>query len=1161
MSFRGPGLYEFLTEAELQQYYNHFKNDLKVQNVPQIKWVTDEDLVTMGLSKPEIRRLKKFFSKYCPQNYLSKMKRKLLGRRDDELPEPALVPDDSPSRQRHAIKMPKHIIPADAIVVNKELGTGEFGVVQQGVWTNEEGHRIQVAIKCLSKQRMQSNPTEFLKEATIMHNIEHEHIVRLYGVVLDTNALMLVTELAPLRSLLECLKEPNLRASFPVLTLCGFAIQICDGMQYLESKRLIHRDLAARNILVFSKNTIKISDFGLSRMLGVGKDYYQTNFNVNLKLPIAWCAPECINYLRFTSSSDVWAYGVTLWEMFSYGFQPWAALTGQQILEAIDEPNFQRLEQPDTCPKDCYNLMLKCWQHDPNKRPNFHELAQLLPECKPEQVQAVQSAGSEPTSPTKRDRLQYEVGDVVTVLDKRPVADHPNLWKGVTASGKTGLFNPSHFVAYLGSNLPSSTSSQASQPFSRGEAKAAYSSKRRLKPEMISAPQDDLKHTGHVGMDGTHFGDVSFLGDKQLPRQVVSPYKPQDDLRASLLTRAGSDVSDRAPLLAASSSDPAVRGAGPAEELTADGVWEPAGAAAAAAAERPAGRGDTYRRTAGAKGQHEYHEISDEEEGGAAAAAAAAAASATGAASPPPFQSDPLSGLPFDLGPSLMDEVMSILGGPATAAPQPRPRDRVMSEESTSGGEASNVRNELREQSARMLREHGQKKRKESKVRDISESDRRTLEQAIAMANDLAARSMAELDSDSLDSPHTPSSPTKKKFSFKLKPSPPMSRRNFSTEAASIPDIQTSLKHEEREAYNSLVQKPPTVGAAAAAAAPAASAAATTASTEDTAMETSDNPLRMLRAGITVRPKVRGNKHSGLPTGTATIERSQGVSRSRAATMAAKGGAEPGGGAPSDPASLQTWHRTMSIDRDLAVGSVPAADPSNPLPLPPRDRTKSLQESASKPRHQRKHPLLLPGAGGPAGRTTDSLSPEDVPDGGRLPRGAPPAKPPRLNLNDSFESQLAQEMEALDHIPEECVGSAGSGSGSGSGSVCPPGADLLYTWRDHVSCEDLLEFAADRPNARRTRGPAHGAQSDEVRIMLKVLGTGATSEACLLALNETSWDVHRAIKLCQVTRALGREVACDEVSRALRQVEWNVSRAVSSLMVRHGSASGQATVV
>lgn len=147
-----------------------------------------------------------------------------------------------------------------------------------------------------------------------MHSIEHENIVRLYGVVLATDSLMLVTELAHLRSLLECLKDPGLRVSFLTIpTLCEFAMQICNGMRYLENKRLIHRcvqlspfstyvyiykmclvvithcrDLAARNILVFSKDKVKISDFGLSRALGVGKDYYKTNFNVNLKLPIAW---------------------------------------------------------------------------------------------------------------------------------------------------------------------------------------------------------------------------------------------------------------------------------------------------------------------------------------------------------------------------------------------------------------------------------------------------------------------------------------------------------------------------------------------------------------------------------------------------------------------------------------------------------------------------------------------------------------------------------------------------------------------------------------------------------------------------------------------------------------------------------------------------------
>jgi activated CDC42 kinase 1 len=110
--------------------------------------------------------------------------------------------------------------------VNKQLGVGEFGIVQQGVWTNGN-ERIQVAIKCLCRERMQSNPMEFLKEAAIMHSIDHEHIVRLYGVVLSTESLMLVTELAPLRSLLECLKDSDLRVKFlTVPVLCDFAMQM-----------------------------------------------------------------------------------------------------------------------------------------------------------------------------------------------------------------------------------------------------------------------------------------------------------------------------------------------------------------------------------------------------------------------------------------------------------------------------------------------------------------------------------------------------------------------------------------------------------------------------------------------------------------------------------------------------------------------------------------------------------------------------------------------------------------------------------------------------------------------------------------------------------------------------------------------------------------------
>ncbi|CAK9818555.1 Activated Cdc42 kinase-like [Anthophora quadrimaculata] len=750
----GPGLYEFLMEAELQQYYPGIRGDLKVQTTAQLKYVTEEDLNAIGMSKPEMRRLKKYFQKHFPQNYLSKFKKMLLPKREEPTTGAlTMLPEER--QDRPPIRVPnKHMIPADAIIVNKELGTGEFGVVQQGVWTND-GERIQVAIKCLSRERMQNNPIEFLKEAAIMHAIDHEHIVRLYGVVLDTNSLMLVTELAPLRSLLECLKEPSLRTSFPVLSLCDFAVQIADGMQYLEAKRLIHRDLAARNILVFSKNKVKISDFGLSRALGVGKDYYQTNFNVNLKLPIAWCAPECISYLKFTSASDVWAYGVTLWEMFSYGFQPWAALTGNQILEAIDEPNFQRLEQPECCPKDYFTLMQQCWQHEPSKRPKFSELINLLPDLKPEQVQAVQDSA-------EIGQLVYRQGDVITVLDK---GSSNTLWKGVLNNGKTGFFNPAHTIAYLGSNLPSNKPGE----FTRGDGKNAFSSQRRkIRTDMISSPQGDLKHTGHVGLDGAYFGDIGFLGGKypHLPRQVVTPYKPQEDVTDNSSQAVNQDARST------ETNRELLRDNRSVQQDTHnkhESLWSDANSEVChvtnlnkqSVSLNMASNNDTL----GA--DHEYHEISDEEN-----------------------QDSPLrfdKTLNFDFGPSLLAEMDQMFRSLGSSPPPPPPVHPLSSEH-----ESSNVRNELREIQAKQ----GSKKKQATvspiNVKPISAADQKTLYSAIAMAQELTARSMTDLEHPP-ESPRTPASPSRRrKFSFKLphQHSPKPDRRHFSEEAASIPDIQ-----------------------------------------------------------------------------------------------------------------------------------------------------------------------------------------------------------------------------------------------------------------------------------------------------------------------------------------------------------------------------------
>ncbi|XP_055631755.1 activated Cdc42 kinase-like isoform X2 [Toxorhynchites rutilus septentrionalis] len=749
MEPKAVDLYEFLVESELQQYYNSLKNDLKITTIAHLKYATDEDLRQVcGLSRPEIRRLRKYYEKYYPHGYLNKIKRLLQAPKKDEgnissptsnveplktCPSPSKIPNN------------KHIIPADAITVNKQLGTGEFGIVQQGVWTNGT-ERIQVAIKCLCRERMQSNPMEFLKEAAIMHSIEHENIVRLYGVVLDTESLMLVTELAHLRSLLECLKDPGLRVSFlTVPTLCEFAAQICNGMLYLENKRLIHRDLAARNILVFSKNKVKISDFGLSRALGVGKDYYQTNFNVNLKLPIAWCAPECINFLRFTNASDVWAYGVCLWEIFSYGFQPWAALTGHQILEAIDEPNYQRLEKPECCPKEYYSLMVKCWQHDAAKRPKFVEIYQLLPDMKPEQLKTIVSS-----SEMKKDHLLYRQGEIITVLDKNANASY---WKGVLNSGKTGLFNPANTVAYLDS-LPSSVNRDS---FSRT---AERTSKRKIRTDMISRPQNDLKHTGHVGIDGAYFGDVAFLASPQnLPRQIVTPYKPSEDLEQTPLLLPPTPTSPDSIQTASGYFSETLQTGHQSFVNAGENVDRSTVDSGLASAFdfRNSGfkdsnpfinadvNGDSHNqfkdtKTSDNQESHEYHEISDD---------------------------DVPTEKVFDHGTSLLDEMEYMFKSMTTASEQQPPLSPDV--------ENTNKRNELTELSSKLNRKNssssgtvstksgGKSKKKTSTVKPISVKDEKLLNQAIEIANEISAK-LVHIKSYSSQQTSSP----KRKFSFRF---------------------------------------------------------------------------------------------------------------------------------------------------------------------------------------------------------------------------------------------------------------------------------------------------------------------------------------------------------------------------------------------------------
>lgn len=145
-------------------------------------------------------------------------------------------------------------------------------------------------------------------------------------------------------------------------------------MNYLQSQRFVHRDLAARNILLASLTQAKISDFGLSRALRPSDNYYQST--TGGKWPIKWYAPESFDYGTFSHASDVWSFGVTLWEMYSFGQPPYGELLGSVVIELIKKA--QRLSKPDKCPDNVYRIMENCWNYEPKERPTFRYLAEFF---------------------------------------------------------------------------------------------------------------------------------------------------------------------------------------------------------------------------------------------------------------------------------------------------------------------------------------------------------------------------------------------------------------------------------------------------------------------------------------------------------------------------------------------------------------------------------------------------------------------------------------------------------------------------------------------------------------------------------------------------------------------------------------------------------------
>ncbi|KAM9859780.1 receptor tyrosine-protein kinase erbB-3a [Aulostomus maculatus] len=250
----------------------------------------------------------------------------------------------------------------------KLLGNGVFGSVHKGVWIPEgDTVKLPVAIKTIHDRTERQTFFELTDHMMMIGSLDHINVVRILGICPGAN-LQLVTQLSSQGSLLEHVR--NYKNKLNPQRLLNWCVQIAKGMYYLEENRMVHRNLAARNVLLNNNYTAQISDYGIADLLYPDdKKYFYNDF----KTPIKWMALESILFRRYTHQSDVWSYGVTVWEMMSYGAEPYASMRPQEVPDLLEKG--ERLSQPQICTIDVYMVMVKCWMIDENIRPTFKELA------------------------------------------------------------------------------------------------------------------------------------------------------------------------------------------------------------------------------------------------------------------------------------------------------------------------------------------------------------------------------------------------------------------------------------------------------------------------------------------------------------------------------------------------------------------------------------------------------------------------------------------------------------------------------------------------------------------------------------------------------------------------------------------------------------------
>uniref|UniRef100_A0A663EAI0 non-specific protein-tyrosine kinase n=1 Tax=Aquila chrysaetos chrysaetos TaxID=223781 RepID=A0A663EAI0_AQUCH len=252
----------------------------------------------------------------------------------------AEIPDES-TRPRSGGRFQHYGISREDITLGRILGEGFFGEVYEGIYTTPKGERVNVAVKTCKKDCSPENKDKFLSEAVLMKKLDHPHIVKLIGIA-EEEPTWIIMELYPHGELGQYLEQNKHCLAVPTLIL--YVLQISKALAYLEAINCVHRDIAVRNILVASPECVKLGDFGLSRYIE-DEEYYKASVT---RLPIKWMSPESINFRRFTTASDVWMFAVCMWEILSYGKQPFFWLENKDVIGVLERGD--RLPKPDLCP-------------------------------------------------------------------------------------------------------------------------------------------------------------------------------------------------------------------------------------------------------------------------------------------------------------------------------------------------------------------------------------------------------------------------------------------------------------------------------------------------------------------------------------------------------------------------------------------------------------------------------------------------------------------------------------------------------------------------------------------------------------------------------------------------------------------------------------------